>query len=585
MHRMSPSNNPLPALLASALLAACAVSPDYQRPATTRATLYSEEPLENLQSGGEQQLLRGQNPAADWWTQFHSDALNATMQQALAGNRSLAAAQATLAQAREAVTASSGALYPQVDLDAGAGRQKYGAQFSGPNSEPAFNYFSVGPSVRYLFDYTGGQRRAVEQQQALAESQAYRLQAAQLSLSGNVAQQALTIASLRAQIATLDGLLQEDQKNLSLVQAAFEAGSVSRVDVLSAQSQLANDQTLLPPLRQQLSVARHALSVLVGQAPADGSPPDFELADLQLPAALPLSLPSELAHRRPDILAAESQLHAATAGAGVATSKLYPQINLTASVSQQSTSLSHLFDSDSLAWGFAGGLTAPLFDGGSLRAQNRAAQDAQSAALAEYQQVVLQSFGQVADVLTALDHDAELLTAQRNALDTSEANLKLTRESYAAGNVGVLQVLDAERLSQQARLGYVRAQAQRYQDTAQLFVALGGAEIPRRTLKHHVGAGHTRDCDLEQRSRGYDPLLQLAAPGYFGFFVGRFQPGIVRWPRARHSVSSSAGAFCVIVEPAAMKARSPIVTGATSWLSVPMKAPSPIVVTCLLAPS
>lgn len=476
---MSLPNKSSITLLASGLLAACAVSPDYQRPATTSATIYGEESLSNLQQhDGEQQLVAGQNPQANWWTQFNSDALNATMRQAFAGNRSLAAAQARLAQAHEAVTASSGALYPQVNLDAGAGRQKYGAQFSGPNDEPAFNYYSVGPSVRYIFDYTGGQHRAVEQQQALAESQAYQLQAAQLSLSGNVTQQALLIASTRAQIATLESLLVEDQKNVTLVQSAFDAGSVSRVDVLAAQSQLANDQTLLPPLRQQLSVARHALSVLVGHAPSDWSPPDFELADLQLPASLPLSLPSELAHRRPDILAAESQLHAATAGAGVATSRLYPQINLTASVSQQSTSLSHLFDGDSLAWGFAGGLTAPLFDGGTLRAQERAAKNAQQAAFAQYQQVVLQSFGQVADVLAALDHDAELLAAQRNALDTSEANLKLTRESYAAGNVGVLQVLDAERLSQQARLGYVRAQAQRYQDTTQLFVALGGAAVP-----------------------------------------------------------------------------------------------------------
>ncbi|MDB5973033.1 MAG: transporter [Hydrocarboniphaga sp.] len=474
---MSPPNNALP-LLAAALLAACAVSPDYQRPATTRSTIYGDESLSSLQANAEQQLLPGQNPAPDWWTQFQCEPLNATMQQALAGNRSLAAASASLAQAREAVTASTGQLYPQLTLDAGAGRQQYGAQFSGPNRAPPFNYFSVGPSVRYLFDYTGGQHRAVEQQQALAESQAFQLQAAQLSLTGNVAQQALMIASMRAQIATLEGLLEEDQKNLTLVQSAFDAGSVSRVDVLSAQSQLATDQTLLPPLRQQLSLARHAMSVLVGHAPGDWAPPDFELADLQLPASLPLSLPSELAHRRPDILAAESQLHAATAGAGVATSNLYPQINLTASVSQQSTSLSHLFDGDSLAWGFAGGLTAPLFDGGSLRAQSRAAQNAQQAALAQYQQVVLQSFGQVADVLAALDHDAEQLTAQRNALDTSEANLKLTRESYAAGNVGVLQVLDAGRLSQQARLGYVRAQAQRYQDTTQLFVALGGAVIP-----------------------------------------------------------------------------------------------------------
>ncbi|MFI4980091.1 MAG: efflux transporter outer membrane subunit [Nevskiales bacterium] len=460
---------------AAALLAACTVGPDYQRPQAPDTQAYTNEALTSLQDGSGQQLAAGQNPDAAWWTGFHSADLDATMRQAVAGNHNLAAAQATLAQARETVNAAAGALYPQVGLDAGAGRQKYGAQFSGAQVFPAFTYYSVGPSVSYLVDYTGGQRRAVEQRQAQADYQTFQLQAAYLSLTGNVAQQALAIASARAQIAAAEQLLEEDRKNLSLVQSAFAAGSVTRVDVLSAQSQLANDQTLLPPLRQQLSVARHALSILAGKAPADWVPPDFELKQLQLPQTLPLSLPSELAHRRPDILAAEAQLHAATAAVGVATSNLYPQINLTASVGQQSTSLSHLFDASSTAWGLAAGLTAPLFDGGTLRAQRRGAQDAAKAALDSYEQTVLQSFGQIADVLTALDHDAEQLGAQKNALDSAEASLGLTRQSYTVGNVGVLQVLDAERQYQQARLGYVRAEAQRYQDTAQLYLALGGS--------------------------------------------------------------------------------------------------------------
>ena len=477
--------------VAAALLAACTVGPDYQRPQAPETTAYTSEPLASLHDGSGQKLAPGSNPDADWWSGFHSAALDSTMQQALAGNHGLAAAQATLEQARETANASAGSLYPQVSLDAGAGRQKYGAQFLGAQAVPAFTYYSIGPSVSYLLDYTGGQHRAVEQQQALADYQAFQLQAAHLSLTGNVAQQAFAIASARAQIAAAQELLDEDRKNLSLVQTAFAAGSVTRVDVLSAQSQLANDQTLLPPLRQQLSVARHALSILAGKAPADWISPDFDLDQLQLPQTLPLSLPSELAHRRPDILAAESQLHAATAAVGVATSNLYPQINLTASAGQQSTSLSHMFDASSTAWGLAAGLTAPLFDGGTLRAQRRGAQDAARAALANYQQTVLQSFGQVADVLTALDHDGEQLAAQKNALDSADANLDLTRQSYAVGNVGVLQVLDAERLYQQARLGYVRAQAQRYQDTAQLFLALGGNTPAQTALLADASKGVT----------------------------------------------------------------------------------------------
>jgi NodT family efflux transporter outer membrane factor (OMF) lipoprotein len=460
---------------AAALLAACTVGPDFQRPAAPADTAYTSEPLGHLGQAGAQQLAPGSNPAAGWWSSFGSPELDRTMQLALAGNRSLAAAQANLAQAQEAITAAGGALYPQVSGSLGAGRDKYGAQFSGSQLIPPFTYFSVGPSVSYVLDYNGGQRRAVEQQQALAEAQAWQAQAAYLAVTGNVTRQALDIASLRAQIAAVEQLLEEDRRNVALTQTAFDTGTVSRIDLLSAQSQLANDQTQLAPLRQQLSVARHALAILAGRTPAAWSAPDFELDHLQLPQQLPLSLPSELAHRRPDILAAEARVHAAVANVGIATARLYPQLTLTASVSQQSTQLSHLFEKSANAWGLAAGLTGPIFDGGTLRAERRGAQAAARAAVADYEQAVLTAFGQVADVLTALDHDTEQLSAQQKALDTAAANLDLTRQSYQVGNSGVLQVLDAERLYQQARLGYVRAQAQRYQDTAQLYLALGGA--------------------------------------------------------------------------------------------------------------
>jgi NodT family efflux transporter outer membrane factor (OMF) lipoprotein len=194
-----------------------------------------------------------------------------------------------------------------------------------------------------------------------------------------------------------------------------------------------------------------------------------------LPRNLPVSLPSELAHRRPDILASEARLHAATAAVGVAASNLYPHIVLTGSVGLQSTAVSDLFEGGSTAYSAAGSLTAPLFDGGTLRAQKRAAVDALQASAANYQQTVLEAFGQVADSLEALDHDAEQLDAQAHAQDAARENVDLTRKSYNEGNVGVLQVLDAERLYQNARLGYVRAQAQRYMDTVQLFLALGGS--------------------------------------------------------------------------------------------------------------
>jgi NodT family efflux transporter outer membrane factor (OMF) lipoprotein len=362
-------------------------------------------------------------------------------------------------------------------LAPGAGRQKYGTQFAGPFSVPPFTYLAVGTTVRYTLDYTGGMARSVEQREALAQYQQREVEAAYLSLTGNVALQAMVIASTRAQVEAVSELLAEDRDNLNLVRAAFQNGSVSKTDVLTAESQLASDETLLPPLYHQLAVARHALAVLVGETPADWSPPDFELGQIKLPRELPIGLPSELVHRRPDILAAEAQLHAATAAVGIATANLYPQITLTASGGQQALPARawQLFDRSGTAWSLISGLTAPIFDGGTLRADRRASIDELRASAERYQQTVLESFGQVSDVLDALSQDAGSLAAQTHALAAAQSSLELSRQSYRAGNTGVLQVLDAQRQLQQAQLGFVRAQAQQYLDTTELFLALGGS--------------------------------------------------------------------------------------------------------------
>ncbi|MDE2210759.1 MAG: efflux transporter outer membrane subunit [Betaproteobacteria bacterium] len=469
--------------LAATTLAGCAVGPDFVRPTPPPAERYTAHRLsiEGAAPADEsaQHLLLGDRLAGDWWQLFRSNALDTVVRRALAGNRTLEAAAATLAQSQEVAAAQAGSLAPQVALASGVGRQKYGAQFLGTLSKPPpFTYFAVGPTVSYVLDYTGGAARSVEQQDALADYRQQQLAAAYLAVTGNAVLLSLEIASLREQIATIEGLLARDRENLALVRTAFDAGSVSRLDIISAKSQLAGDATSVAPLRQAQSVARHALAIVLGKPPANAALPELDLAQLSLPTSLPVSLPSELAHRRPDILAAEAQLHAATAAVGVADANLYPRIDLTASTGQQATALGHLFDHASNVWGLAGALLVPLFDGGTLRADRRAAIDAMRASAANYEQAVLRAFGQVADALEALDHDAEQLDAEARAQDAARASVDLTRMSYREGNVGVLQVLDAERLYQRARLGYVRATGQRYMDTARLFLALGGSAPP-----------------------------------------------------------------------------------------------------------
>jgi NodT family efflux transporter outer membrane factor (OMF) lipoprotein len=465
------------------LLAGCAHGPDFQRPEPPAAERYTAEKLgiesSSTAAAGDQRVVAGAAVDPEWWKQFHSPALDELVRQALAGNQTLTAAVANLAQAQDLADAQQGRLAPQVGLTAGIGRQKYGAEFLGTSPKPpTFTYFAVGPTVSYSVDYAGVGSRSVEQQRALAEVRQRQLEAAGLAVAGQAVLQALRIASLRAQIATIDTLTGRDRENLKLVQEALDAGSVSRLDLVSAQSQLAADATLLPPLRQELSAARHTLAVLMGRTPADAALPDFDLAQLSLPAELPLSVPSELARRRPDILAAEAQLHAATAAVGVAEGNLYPHLDLSASTGQQAVVVGQLLDKGSNVFGLAASLVAPIFDGGTLRAQKRAAVDALQSNAAHYKQTVLDAFGQVADSLQALDHGAEALRAQATAQQAAQDTVDLTRQSYHEGNTGVLQVLDAERRYQQARLGYVKAEAQRYADTVQLFLALGGA-VPR----------------------------------------------------------------------------------------------------------
>lgn len=467
------------ALASATLLGACTLGPNFKPPATPPDKTYTNAGTAEKTGAGDQHFELGHKITGDWWTLYGSSPLNSVLDQAIAGNRTLAAAQATLAAAEESVNESRAALYPTLDLDASAMRQHIsGAQFGlaklPPQFPPYFNLFHVGPTVSYALDVWGENRRAVEESTALAAAQEYRLDAAWLTLTGNAVTEALTIASVREQIATVQGIIADDERNLALVRTELRAGVATQLDIETATSQLATDRTLIPPLEQQLSVARHALTVLVGKVPAAWRPPEFDLDHITLPTSLPVSLPSDLVRQRPDVLTAEAELHAASAAIGVATAHLYPNITLSAALSQQAITVDTLFHGASTIWSLGPAITAPLFHGGALVAERRRTIDEFNATLNTYEETVLQAFAQVADVLEALQHDAALLSEEEAALNSAQTSLDLTRRSYTIGSVGILQVVDAQRVVEQARLGYVRAKAQRYLDTAQLFLAMGG---------------------------------------------------------------------------------------------------------------
>jgi len=465
-----------PLLATTMLVTGCTVGPDFLRPKPPETPSYTTDSLTTLpEAGGEtrQRLTEGKPVAPEWWKSFDSPDLDTVVGLAIADSPTLEASRATLAAARERIVAVRGGLFPQVDLNASVGRARAGG--SNGRSGAVANAYAVGATVFFDPDVFGGIKRSVEQQSAIADFQRYELAAAYLTLTGNVVTQAINIASIRAQIDQVNALIELDRRTLDLTRASFEGGRSARTDVLQAESQLTADLTLLPPLNQQLAVARHALAVLVGRAPGDWTPPDFDLDKLTTPEELPLTVPSQLVHARPDILAAEATLHASSAAVGVATANLYPNFSLSAGWSRAASSVDTFFNPASAIWNLAAGVTQPLFHGGTLTAERRAAEETFNADFATYRDTVLTSFGQVADVLRGLEHDAQFLQANRTALETAQASADLQEESYRVGQASLLQVIDSQRLLFQARLGYVRARAVRLQDTTQLYLSMGGA--------------------------------------------------------------------------------------------------------------
>jgi NodT family efflux transporter outer membrane factor (OMF) lipoprotein len=490
-------------------VAGCTLGPDFEVPKPLSVTRYTS-PGETIVPGPDatksvptQAIALGERIAANWWTLFRSSDLNRLIKQAIAGNYTLESVRAKLEQARESVTVAASALYPQIGLSAGESEQRQSAATFGLTPEvaplpPSFNLFQVGPTASYTPDLFGQTHRRIEQQVALAEYQSDQLDAAYLTLTGNTASRALQVAAVHSQLKAVDDILAIDRQNVELVRKQRQTGTVPDSDVIVAESQLASDETLKPGLEQQLSVAKHALAVLIGRAPGNWSPPDFDLAAFTLPHRLPVSIPSQLVHQRPDIQAAEAQLHAASAQIGIATAQLYPSITLSAGVTASSLNGSNLFSPSGLIWSVAAGLTQPIFDGGMREAERRAALAAFKESAADYQQTVLQAFGQVADILQALKHDTDLLVAQSRALSMASEAVRLQRINYGSGGSGIIGLLDAQRQYQQAQLGYVRAEAQRYQDTVQLLVAMGGGWWDQK-LASAEGAGNSARNDPQPR--------------------------------------------------------------------------------------
>ncbi|APA90078.1 efflux transporter outer membrane subunit (plasmid) [Paraburkholderia sprentiae WSM5005] len=482
MHRLAACG-------ASAALCACTVGPDFHRPDVTSVSSYTAAPLaastvaSDGPGGAAQHFVPTELPGDGWWRAFGSPVLDALVQQALDDSPTLAQARATLDEAQQDYRAQAGGtLWPQVDASLSTTREKidpealgFGQLTQGRSFAP-FTLYSAQVTVSYTLDLFGANRRALEAVAAQVDYQQYELDAARLTVAGNVVTATIRHASLARQLALTQALLANQTQQLDIAEHRYRAGGISEVDLLSQRTLVQQTRATLPPLRTQLAQTDHQLAIYLGRAPAQLSATHelaaLDLDTLVLPVDLPLTLPSTLARQRPDIRASEALLHQASANIGVATANLYPRITLSGSAATERVNVSDLLTGFNV-WNIGAGLTQPLFHGGELLARKRSSEAAWQAALAVYKQTVLQGLQQVADALRALDQDALALQALDAAQRSAQRSATIASQRYQAGGISQLTLLDTQRQALQTGLDRTKAAAQRYADTAALYQALG----------------------------------------------------------------------------------------------------------------
>jgi NodT family efflux transporter outer membrane factor (OMF) lipoprotein len=481
---------PCIAALASVLIAGCAVGPNFKRPAAPDVCEYTAAPLSTTVatagvSGGQaQQFANGSDISAEWWTLFHSRPLTDLIELSLANNPDLKAAQAALSVARENVLAQRGVYLPSVTGSFSASRQRQSGQIAPALNSNAFLYdlFTPQVSVSYVPDVFGLNRRTTESLKAQEQEVRFQMIAVYTTLTANVVVTAIQEASIQMQIDATHRLIDLNSNMLQILQYQFEKGYANRLDVAAQEAQLAQVAATLPPLLKQSAQLHDQLAVLAGRFPNHASDEKFELSTLQLPQDLPVSLPSELVAQRPDVLQAEANLHDASAKIGIAIANRLPNILLTANAGSTAAAMNQLFTSGTGFWAVGAAATAPIFQGGTLLHQERAAKAAYAQAAEQYRSTVLTAFQNVADTLTAIEEDAAALKAAADAADAAKITLDLAQRQLQDGYAGYLALLSAEQSYQQDRISLVQAQAARYADTAALFQALGGGWWHRAEL-------------------------------------------------------------------------------------------------------
>ena len=473
------------ALTLTALLSACAVGPNFKRPAPPTDPDYGAASARSAtvatpgMAGSAQRIVAGMDIPAQWWTVFKSDKLDGMVKQAIQSNPNLDAAKASLRQAHELYLAQRTTFFPTVQgqFDAQRAKNAVGTIANPtnlPQDNPYYNLYTAQLSVSYMPDIFGGTRRALEAARAQDNSTRFQLEATYLTLSSNVVVTAIQEAGLRGQITATERMLEVQHQLTEKVRQQKTIGTVSNLDVLTQEAVEAQTAATLAPLQKQLGQTRDALTALLGKLPSQEPAETFQLEELTLPGELPVTVPSKLVEQRPDVRQAEENLHFASAEAGVAIADMLPQFAITGTWGSTALNASDLFKTGTGFWDVGASLTQTLFDAGALLHKHRAADAALDQAGAQYRAAVILACQNVADSLRALQSDADALKANAESARSAKAAFDLARQQRDLGTVSFVQVLNAETTYQQAQLALVQAEANRYADSAALFQALGG---------------------------------------------------------------------------------------------------------------
>jgi NodT family efflux transporter outer membrane factor (OMF) lipoprotein len=476
------------------MLTGCALGPDFVAPAPPAVAGYLPTlgPSKTGDAVPGQKLVEGGDISNCWWQAFGSPRLNELIERGIAHNPGLLAAEAAVRVAQANAAAQEGALFPVVGANFNPTRQEIPPKALISNAATDATIYSLHTgqlTIAYVADVFGGVRRQVESSEAQAELQAFQREGVYITLTSNIALAAIQEASFRAQLAATRRIVDLQAELLEILRKQYERGQIAQTDVAIQETAVAQARLLLPPLARQLAQQRNLIAVLTGRFPGDYTERPFELSSFHLPRQLPLSLPADLVRQRPDIRAAEAAVHAANAQVGVAIANRFPQITLTGNVGSTALAFSQLFSPGTAAWLMAGNAVQTIFDAGTLRAREHAAEESWNVTVAQYQGTVLAAFQNVADTLRALQSDARVVNAAIAAEDSAARALELVRRQLDRGQVSLPILINAEQAYLQTSLARVQAEAARLADTVALFQALGGGWWNNWRARTVVAAG------------------------------------------------------------------------------------------------